>query len=105
MELADGHIVDAHCVNPGRMEGLVQPGAKAWVSGVPPDSKRKLRYTLELLEIDGRFVEAGRKATVLFVLQRPGGRCLRPSRRLTSPRFGQAARRFVGPQRPLPSTG
>jgi len=45
--------VDAHCVNPGRMEGLVRPGAKAWVSSVPPDSPRKLRYTLEMLEIDG----------------------------------------------------
>lgn len=54
----DGCSVDAHCVNPGRMEGLVRPGARAWVSEVPPGSKRKLRYTLELLEIDGRFVGA-----------------------------------------------
>lgn len=44
--------VEAHCVNPGRMEGLVRPGCKAWISTVPADSKRKLRYTLELLEID-----------------------------------------------------
>ncbi len=49
----DGREVDAHCVNPGRMEGLVQPGAKAWVSKVDPDSSRKLRYTLEMLEVDG----------------------------------------------------
>ena len=54
----DGEVVDAHCVNPGRMEGLVHPGARAWVSAVPPESKRKLRYTLELLEIDGRYVGA-----------------------------------------------
>lgn len=52
------HEVDAHCVNPGRMEGLVLPGARAWVSSVPPESKRKLRYTLELLQIDGRFIGA-----------------------------------------------
>ncbi|MEM9057018.1 MAG: DNA/RNA nuclease SfsA [Pseudomonadota bacterium] len=58
VELADGRVVDAHCVNPGRMEGLVRPGARAWVSDVPPESKRKLRYTLELLEIDGRYVGA-----------------------------------------------
>ena len=45
--------VDAHCVNTGRMEGLIRPGSKAWVSTVPADSPRKLRYTLELLEIDG----------------------------------------------------
>ncbi|MEM6709002.1 MAG: DNA/RNA nuclease SfsA [Pseudomonadota bacterium] len=54
----NGNVVDAHCVNPGRMEGLVQPGCRAWVSAVPPDSKRKLRYTLELLEIDGRIIGA-----------------------------------------------
>ena len=54
----DGVEVDAHCVNPGRMEGLVHPGARAWVSAVPPQSKRKLRYTLELLEVDGRCVGA-----------------------------------------------
>ncbi|MEE4276943.1 MAG: DNA/RNA nuclease SfsA [Halieaceae bacterium] len=52
----DGGEVDAHCVNPGRMEGLVVPGARAWVSTVPAESKRKLRYTLELLEIEGSLV-------------------------------------------------
>jgi sugar fermentation stimulation protein A len=45
--------VDAHCVNTGRMEGLIRPGARAWLSEAPAESKRKLRYTLELLEIDG----------------------------------------------------
>lgn len=54
----DGKVVDAHCVNPGRMEGLVQPGVRAWVSKVPPESKRKLRYTLEILEIGGRRIGA-----------------------------------------------
>ena len=44
---------DAHCVNPGRMEGLIRPGCRAWVSAAPENSKRKLRLTLELLEIDG----------------------------------------------------
>jgi len=52
--LLDGRELDAHCVNPGRMEGLVRPGARAWVSPAPAGSRRKLRYTLELLEIDGR---------------------------------------------------
>jgi sugar fermentation stimulation protein A len=49
----DSRVVEAHCVNPGRMEGLIRPGARAWISGVPKESARKLRYTLELLEIDG----------------------------------------------------
>lgn len=49
----DGREVDAHCVNTGRMEGMLKPGTTAWVSQAPPESKRKLRYTLELLDIDG----------------------------------------------------
>ncbi|MFK7830916.1 MAG: DNA/RNA nuclease SfsA [Congregibacter sp.] len=50
--------IEAHCVNTGRMEGLVKPGCRAWISSVPSDSKRKLRYTLELLEIDGIVIGA-----------------------------------------------
>ena len=51
-------VVRAHCVNTGRMEGLVRPGARVWLSAVPPESKRKLRWTLELIEIDGRLIGA-----------------------------------------------
>ena len=58
VEFADGTVVPTHCVNPGRMEGLVVPGARAWVSTVPPESPRKLRWTLELLELHGRYVGA-----------------------------------------------
>ncbi len=58
VELEDGRVVSAHCVNPGRMEGLVRPGARAWISPAPEGSKRKLRWTLELLELDGRYVGA-----------------------------------------------
>lgn len=58
VEFDDGTVVKSHCVNPGRMEGLVRPGARAWVSPAPDGSKRKLRWTLELLELDGRYVGA-----------------------------------------------
>jgi len=58
VEFDDGAIVKSHCVNPGRMEGLVRPGARAWVSPAPEGSKRKLRWTLELLELDGRCIGA-----------------------------------------------
>ena len=54
----DGKEVEAHCVNPGRMEGLVQRGARAWVSRAPAGSRRRLAYTLELLEVDGRYIGA-----------------------------------------------
>lgn len=53
-----GERVEAHCVNPGRMEGLVQPGLRAWISRAPEGSKRKLRYTLELLELQGQMIGA-----------------------------------------------
>lgn len=58
VEFADGTVASCHCVNPGRMEGLVRPGIRAWVSPAPAGSKRKLRWTLELLEIDGRCIGA-----------------------------------------------
>lgn len=58
VELDDGAVVSAHCVNPGRMEGLVRPGARAWVSPAPEGSKRKLRWTLELLELEHGYVGA-----------------------------------------------
>jgi len=58
VEFEDGTVVKSHCVNPGRMEGLVRPGARAWVSPAPEGSKRKLRWTLELLELDGRTIGA-----------------------------------------------
>lgn len=52
-----GRLVRAHCVNPGRMEGLVRPGAPAWLSRSPnPD--RALAHTLELLELDGVLIGA-----------------------------------------------
>lgn len=58
VRLKSGEVVKTHCVNPGRMEGLVIKGAKVWVSGVPPESKRKLRYTWELIEVEGRIIGA-----------------------------------------------
>jgi sugar fermentation stimulation protein A len=49
VELEGGERVVAHCVNPGRMEGLVIAGARVWLTR-SDDPKRKLRYTLELVE-------------------------------------------------------
>lgn len=48
-------VVRAHCVNPGRMEGLVQPGARVWLSEAPG---RALPWTWELVELDGVLVGA-----------------------------------------------
>jgi sugar fermentation stimulation protein A len=48
-------LVRAHCVNTGRMEGMVVPGARVWLSEAPG---RHLPWTLELIELDGVLVGA-----------------------------------------------
>jgi len=44
-------VVVAHCVNSGRMEGLVVHGAKVWLSKNKPGGK--LAYTWQMIELDG----------------------------------------------------
>jgi sugar fermentation stimulation protein A len=53
--LDDGREVVAHCPNPGAMLGLNTPGLGAWVSPAG-GAKRKLAWTLELIEADGGLV-------------------------------------------------
>jgi sugar fermentation stimulation protein A len=55
VELDGGEMITAHCPNPGAMLGLNSPGLTAWVSRAP-DPKRKLPYTLEMVEADGGLV-------------------------------------------------
>lgn len=81
IELDDQTRIRAHCVNPGRMEGQVRPGARAWVSEVDPDSQRKLRYTLELLEDDGMIVGANTVAPNRIVAELLAARSLAGLRR------------------------
>lgn len=47
-----GEVLVAHCPNSGSMESCKTPGARAWVSP-SDDPRRKLRYTLEIVESHG----------------------------------------------------
>ena len=53
--LDDGTALTAHCPNPGAMLGLNTPGLTCWLSR-SADPRRKLAYTLELMEVDGGIV-------------------------------------------------
>lgn len=55
VEIPDGNVCTVHCPNPGSMLGLTEPGIRAWISD-SQNPKRKLQYTLELVEVDGTFV-------------------------------------------------
>lgn len=52
VQLANGEQLTVHCPNPGAMLGLTTPGNRAWISD-SGNPKRKLRHTLELMEVDG----------------------------------------------------
>jgi sugar fermentation stimulation protein A len=55
MVLDDGRAITAHCPNPGAMLGVKEPGQGAWVSW-SDDPKRKLPWTLQLVEANGSLV-------------------------------------------------
>jgi sugar fermentation stimulation protein A len=55
IQLKNGEIITAHCPNSGALLGGTTPGLKVWVTK-SDDSKRKLPYTWQFVEIDGQKV-------------------------------------------------
>ena len=48
-------VITAHCPNTGSMMGLLKKGNKVWFTE-SNDIKRKLKYTLQIIEVDGKKV-------------------------------------------------
>ena len=65
-----GKVIIAHCPNTGSMLGLLKSGNKVWFSK-SKDPKRKLKYTLEIIEVDNHkigliFLFCKASKTILF---------------------------------------
>ena len=61
-------IIVAHCPNTGSMQGLLKINNKVWFSK-SDDPKRKLKYTLEIIEIDKKKVGINTLLTNKIVLE------------------------------------
>ena len=62
VELADGTVVTAHTPNTGSMSQCAVPGYPVLVSA-NDDPKRKLKYTLELIRVNGHWVDTHTQRT------------------------------------------
>ena len=61
-------IITAHCPNSGSMMGLLDRGNKAWFS-LSDNPKRKLKYTLEMIEVKNKKVGINTLSTNKIVLE------------------------------------
>ena len=61
-------IITAHCPNSGSMMGLLNKGNDAWFS-VSDNPKRKLKYTLEIVNVDKKLVGINTQLTNKIVLE------------------------------------
>ena len=49
-------VITAHCPNTGSMQGLLDKGNDVWISKVD-DPKRKLKFTLEMIQSNKKLLE------------------------------------------------
>ena len=61
-------IITAHCPNPGSMIGLLGKGTKAWFS-LSDNPNRKLKYTLEMIEVKNKKIGINTLITNKIVLE------------------------------------
>jgi sugar fermentation stimulation protein A len=61
-------IITAHCPNSGSMMGLLDRGNKAWFS-LSDNPKRKLKYTLEMIEVKNKKVGINTLLTNKIVME------------------------------------
>jgi len=64
----NNEIITSHCPNSGSMMGLLNRGNKVWFSK-SDNPKRKLKYTLEIVETDKQFVGINTMLTNKIVLE------------------------------------
>ena len=60
--------ITAHCPNPGSMMGLINKGNNVWFSE-SDNIKRKLKYTLEIVEVNKTLVGINTQLTNKLVLE------------------------------------
>ena len=61
-------IITAHCPNSGSMMGLLKKGNKVWFTE-SQNQKRKLKYTIQIIEVDGNKVGVNTHLTNKIVLE------------------------------------
>ena len=60
--------INAHCPNSGSMMGLLNTGNRVWFSQ-SNDPKRKLKYTLQIIEINNKMVGVNTQLTNKIILE------------------------------------
>lgn len=75
--LESGELTTAHCTSTGTMLGLLNPGARVWLSPAK-NPERKLRYTWEMVESDGVMVGVNTSHPNVLVYESIQQKKLRP---------------------------
>ena len=70
-------IITAHCPNTGSMLGLLEVGNRVWFSR-SDDIKRKLKYTLQIIEVNDKKIGINTQLTNKIVLEALNNKKIKP---------------------------